>query len=96
MEFNPLTVNEFNKLDDKTILQLYKQKSKKLYPFCLIGLEYNVANEKLKQWNKEMKNKTNIILLKDGEGFVMETITNNSYWYCKLNSDNVIVELYEP
>lgn len=94
---NIMTITELDNLDVATYLLLFKQKSKKLYPFCLIGIEFNIAKEKLKQWILERNNGTEIILLKNGEGFFMEDVHfGKSFWYCELNSNNIIIDLYRP
>jgi hypothetical protein len=93
----PFTLDELNNLDTETILFFYKNKSVKLYPFCLIGMEFNIANEILKNWNSQKNNKTEFILLKNNEGFIMENeFFEKSFWYCELDANNTIVDLYRP
>ena len=86
----PFTIEELDNMTDEQIIELHKIKSKRLHPYCLIGVNIDDARKRIKEYSKV---KTEL-LVSGKDGCLMDI--NTSYWYCNVDEHNNIISLFDP
>ncbi len=81
----PFTKEELKNISDDDIIRLFNEKSKRLYPFCLIGLDLDEARQKMKEYNEYVE------ILTDGDACIMDT--RISYYIAKIDNNKIITDL---
>jgi hypothetical protein len=85
---SPYTRAELQSMPIDELTTLMNEKSSRLYPFCFIGLNVNLAKEILKQ--KEYNNI--VLLISDKDGSLMDV--NKSYYFCDIDKSNIIINIW--
>ena len=84
----PYTREEINLMPNELLLELYKEKSLRLYPYCLIGDTISNARKKMTEWSKTKVD----ILISGKDGCSMDI--NTCYWYCNIDENDIIKEIW--
>jgi hypothetical protein len=82
----PFTKEEINSMPNNVLLELYKEQSIRLYPYCLKGQHIDEAKKYITEWNNGCYGMI-IISGKDG-------CATNLYYYCATNNENIITKIY--
>ena len=83
-----LTKEEMNALPVATLIELFRMKSPRLHPFCLIGLPIDEARERMRVWTD---NSPWVHLLVAGKD-VATMDPRETHWFCKLDENGCIVD----
>jgi hypothetical protein len=85
----PFTKEEINSMPNNILLELYKEQSSRLYPYCLKGQHIDDAKKRMKEWT----NGRGVILISGKDGCAMNF--NTTYYYCTINNEtNIITKIY--
>jgi hypothetical protein len=75
---SPYTKEELNTMSDKEFVELFKNKSPPLHPWCLIGKPLSDVRKTMTEWNKH-----SCILVSGLDGCFMDMRIN--YYYCDVD-----------
>lgn len=84
------TKEQINSIPIEELLTLFRAKSRKLYPYCLLGLHI----DQVKKYMNERLAPDKVVILIDGESFLMES--NTHYWYSKVDQNNMMIDIWSP
>ena len=84
----PYTRAELNDMSDETLIELSRQKSTRLYPWCLIGENIDVAKKRAAEYSSSIQ-----LLVNNKD--VCDMRLHISYYSCDVNQNNVITKI-EP
>ena len=84
----PYTKEELRAMSAKELLALPK-KCPRLHPYCLIGLHFDEVRNRMKEWSKNIGNRTQ--MLTSGEGCLMDI--NTIYYYCELDEKGIMTDV---
>lgn len=87
----PYTRDELKKIDDVVLLSLIREKSPRLYPYCLVGQHIEEAKKKYAEWTKDYKDEVEI-LVANNNCSLMDI--RKTYLYCELDENDVITGIY--
>ena len=82
----PYTREELNNMSDETLIDLINKRSERLYPWCLIGDDFDIAKKRLFEWSDS-------ICLLDARYSVCDMELHISYFIAEINEDNIITKI---
>jgi len=82
----PYTREDLNNMSDETLIELMKTKSRRLYPYCLIGENFDIAKVKAKEWSKSIQ-----LINTKYDAFIMEH--HIEYFAAEIDENNIITDL---
>ena len=85
----PFTREEIDTIPDDILLELINNNSPRLYPHCLIGQNIHQARKQFKEWTKGQVE----ILIHEKDK--CEKDYNTCYFYCHINEDDIITEIWK-
>ena len=87
----PYTREELDAMPDKLVIELYKTKSPRLHPFCLIGLPISEVREKMREWFKGRCQTEILIAGKEASFGDTRVLT----WFCNVDENNIMIDIWD-